>query len=109
MPEKKIEMTALPLRTGKATFWTKNASLLLSVRKTLLVIVKWLCVALLLLLCLSLAACAHSPAPPFMLPRAPMQPALSEPLPLVPYSTSAAQRIKSWGQQLIGTFPTSKP
>ena len=106
---KKIELKALRLQTEKSTCWTKSASLPSSQHKTLPVIVRLLCAALLLLLCLNLAACAHSPAPPFMLPKAPMLPALSEPLPSVPYSTSAAQRIKSWGQQLIGTSPTSKP
>lgn len=61
-------------------------------------------------LALSVTACSATwkPQPP-ALPKLPPPPALSEPLPLVPYSTSAQERIKTWREKLNDTQTMSKP
>ena len=66
------------------------------------------CAVMLTGLALSLTACGHNPPLPCALLPPPSMPAWTEPAPSVSYSISAAQRIKSWGQQLTGSPPTDK-
>ena len=72
--------------------------------------VKLLCASLLLLPALNLTGCASSqPTPPGVLPQLPPPPSLTTPLPPVDYSLTAAQRIKTWRQKLMGTQVMSAP
>ncbi len=69
------------------------------------------CCAVILSSCaLSLTACASNPQmPPTDLPALPLQPSLSTPLPSMPYTTTAAQRMGTWQQKLQGMQLMSKP
>ena len=59
---------------------------------------------LLLALGLSVTGCATTSQPPSVIcPVLPPAPALSEPPPSVPYSTSAQQNIKNWREKLKAT------
>jgi len=68
---------------------------------------RFCCVTPLLLLALSVTACATRPPPPSELPRNPPPPALSELLPSEPYSTSAQRDMRRWRSELTATPPTS--
>lgn len=70
--------------------------------------VRLCCVTPLLLLALSVTACATRPPPPSELPRNPPPPALSEPLPSELYSTSAQRDMRRWRSELTATPPTSE-
>ena len=69
------------------------------------------CCAVILTSCaLSLTACASNPQmPPADLPVLPPPPSLSTPLPSLPYTTTAAQRMGTWQQKLQGTQLMSRP
>lgn len=59
---------------------------------------------MLLLLCASATACATRSQPQAaVFPTLPRAPALSTPLPSADYSISAARRIKSWREAVMGT------
>ena len=62
--------------------------------------------ALLLVLALSLTACATSSPPPPQAVRLPARPALTEPIPPEPYSASVRRSLSSWAEQLTPTPPT---
>lgn len=62
---------------------------------------------MLLMLVLVLTACATPPEPSLLKPAPVTKPALSEPLPSVPYSRSAASAIKNWQTELTATSATS--
>ncbi len=66
------------------------------------------CAVMLTVLVLSLAGCGSNPPVPCAPLPSPLMPALTEPALSVSYSTSAAQRIKSWGQQLTDSPLTDK-
>lgn len=52
---------------------------------------------------LFLTACASNPQiPPADLPELPPPPSLSTPLPSMPYTATAAQRMRIWQQRLMG-------
>ncbi|WP_310889365.1 hypothetical protein [Delftia sp. UME58] len=69
------------------------------------------CCAVILTSCvLFLTACASNPQmPPADLPALPPPTSLSTPLPSTPYTTTAAQRMRTWQQKLQGTQLMSKP
>ena len=63
------------------------------------------CCAVILTSCaLSLTACANNPQmPPADLPALPPPPSLRTPLPSMPYTKTAEQRMGIWQQRLLGT------
>ena len=58
---------------------------------------------------LLLTACASPSMQPCLTPTPIQMPALTQPLPSVSYSLTAAQRIQSWQARATGTSLTSKP
>lgn len=62
---------------------------------------------MLLMLVLVLTACGTPLPPSSQKPVPATMPVLSEPLPLVPYSLSAASATKNWRNELTATSPTS--
>lgn len=69
-----------------------------------------LLVPLTLALALSLSACANKqPTPPAVSPQLPPPPSLTTPLPLTPYSETAAKRMESWSKRLMDTQLMREP
>lgn len=68
-----------------------------------------LCVVMLTLVVPLLSACHSLPVKPCAEPSIPMPPALSQPLPSQPYSSSAQRDAESWLKSLTDTLTTSKP
>ncbi len=62
--------------------------------------------ALLLVLALSLTACATPSPPQAGQVRLPARPALTEPIPPVSYSELVRRSLSSWAEQLTPTPPT---
>lgn len=76
--------------------------------------VKRFCALKLTTCALFLTACGtNPPKPPADSPQLPPLPSLSTPLPLEPYSKTAAPRMEGWSKKLMGTqvmsAPTAKP
>lgn len=72
--------------------------------------VKLPCAVIVMLLALSLTACAtNPPTPPAASLQLPPVPSLSTPLPSTSYSLSAAEAIKNWRAKLTATRLMSEP
>lgn len=69
----------------------------------------WCFASLLMMLVVSLTACASQPTQPCEHPVNPQPPALTEPLPSVDYSISVRESFKRWQSVLTGMSATSKP
>ncbi len=68
------------------------------------VTVKRFCALKLTICAVSLTACAtKAPTPPADSLHIPPAPSLSTPLPSMPYSTTAAQRMRAWSKKLMDT------
>lgn len=72
-------------------------------------VVRLICGAALMALLLHLSACTTLPQQQCEMQKLPTQPALTEPLPLVDYSTQWAQLVESLRKKLVDTPATSKP
>lgn len=82
----------------------------LSTRKTKALLARWSCVAILMLLILSLSGCAWLCPTPETPPEQslPRMPALTEPLPEISYSLRVQQKLQTWREKLTDTPPTSE-
>ena len=97
------------LRNESYMRWTRLEVVQHLTLRTLRANVKLFCVLTLLPLALSLPGCSQLPSRPPELPEPIPKPALTQPLPLVSYSISVQQSLRSWEQMLTGTPLISAP
>lgn len=69
----------------------------------------WVFGVIVILLVLSLTACAPLPPVPCQAPVMPAPPELSQPLPEISYSLNVQQKLQTWREKLTGTPATLKP